>query len=506
MLNFLQSRLDHERLELLGYSVDIMEDPMADFVRIKLPPAVGKSYATARLPSLYPNRKFIFIIPSHTLARTVMDHLDEFGTEYVHVIGKAKRLENEFKEVIREKPCWRTSGEEYFPGCSTCPYNIYKECDWHKQFEAADHAQVVITTHHQVSRCGEGRVVIYDESPETMVMNTFTLPTYFFPSISLGSKFKEKAGARTYTFYDEVELDEDFEVESVESYELKMFFMHNKNIKCSINGKDFVLFGETKTFLPDNFDKLIFTCATTDNAVASRLFNVPTIEGLPPDLFWTTYDPKTFDTNKIKNFILKFKGGRSNKSKSGWSKQYSQKLLNYVFTIISHWFQTSDVLVITKKAFEPEIRGYLPQASVVHYGDGRGINDYNRKFDLILIYGRFELTPLDFIRMGILEFDEKIVKQMEISEMLQCLHRGRPITHPKTPVIAMTDSNLLETEEVVSLRALEDYHNHPDLDTGRSLNKMSIALGDSAKSKKTLRGKSYLLVRKFMDYIRFDDH
>jgi len=506
MFNLLKHRLELEWGSLERFLFDFVNNGMEHIARIKLPPGTGKSYATARLPSLFPDKKFIYIVPNHDLARTVMDHLDGFGTKYVHVLGKAKQILNVFKEVIREKPCHRTGGDEYFPGCSTCNYNADKSCEWHKQFEAAARSQVIITTYHQVCRCGEGRIVIYDESPETLVSNSYVLPTHFFPSVSFGSKFKKKAGANTYTFYGSVELDEDFEIETKDCYYLDLFFKSNTNIKCCVNGKTFVLFGRTKTFLPEQYDKLIFTCATTDETVASTIFNIPMPLPDVPDLFWHTYEPKAFKTNKIKNRILKIYGGRSKRGTGGWGKNYSERSLPYVFKMFSGWFSSHDVLVITKKDFEPKIKKYLPQADVVYYGKGRGINDFNRAYDLILIYGRFGLRPLDFAIMDELGFNEQTVRDMEISEMLQCLHRGRPVTHPKTPIMVMSDSHLLDEEESVSLRAFEDYHKCYDIIMEQSLRKINIKLGVPASSGNLLRAKSYLLVRKFMDYFHFDDH
>jgi hypothetical protein len=112
-----------------------------------------------------------------------------------------------------------------------------------------------------------------------------------------------------------------------------------------------------------------------------------------------------------------------------------------------HCERSPKITVITKNFVELQLKSKFKNSLIqfVHYNAGRGFNsvDVNGTADLVIMYGRFGFTPLNhelYKRVGYT--DDQIIA-MEHSEMLQCLHRARPLLHPLMPILFLTDTHFL---------------------------------------------------------------
>jgi hypothetical protein len=155
---------------------------------------------------------------------------------------------------------------------------------------------------------------------------------------------------------------------------------------------------------------------------------------------------------------------------------------------------------VTKKDFIPKIKEYLPDAEFTYYGI-RGINVFNKDYDLVIIYGRYGLTPVDYeclLRIGI---SKKIAKQMDDGTMLQADHRPRLLLRPWVPVMIFRDNDLMFGSKPIGIKRIHDYNEHYDLeiDSISSLRKINIELGYPAK--RTNVAKEFIKMKRFMDYV-----
>lgn len=464
-----------------------MNDDMCTAIRLGSSPGIGKTYISASLPFIYPQYKFIYIVNNYDLVDNLLDEFKKFGDTTITVVKGKQRLDDD-----NVKLCSKPKGEEYYPGCKNCDHKDNGTCSWKNQFQISLHSQIIITTITHLKRLGEGRMLVFDESPEDQMM----LDCNITPNLELCIICSKKESIfcgntkKKFTFYKKVKLHNDFIISSESEYGLSQLFNQAKNIQRVNNN----LFGLRKKFLPVVYEKLIFCCATTPNELMCEMFDINIA-------FWDIYESSKFDNENINNLMLKIKCGKSHKN-SGWSKQYSGWALNTYMDKLSKGLINKNILIITKLAFKGEIKRFFPNADYVHYKKGRGINTYNKEYDLQIIYGRYGLTPVQQEKYKRLGFSEKAIKQMDSNEALQCAHRGRAIIHPETPILHMGNMELFKHIEPISWRALDDASEHYDdnLDN-MSLVEIGIMLGQSKKSNKTKRAKEYLQARRFMNYV-----
>jgi len=495
-----------EREAIRVFTEEILTDN-TDFFNYRLftPPGTGKSYAIIQY-ALKTQNKSVVIFPNHDLAAEfkgeVLKHSAHLGIpiEIEHVMGKkqSKFIETEFGDITYNKICNRPEGAEYYPGCWNCSYSQNKSCEWHIQFPRATRAKIVVTTIHNVGRW-EDADIIYDEFPETLYMVEHTIHPDLMEFITLGPVVKRKCGKNTYNFFNSVSLQDDIEVDSVEKWSLNAFFQSaDQSTICGVYNEGYHLFGKRRIIYPKNHKKLIVLCATTSLDLMYKMLDVK------PYRFFT-HTSTAFKSHIISNKILRVKPPKTNKKSKGWGRRYSERNLDYYFKLLGPWLKDRRVLVVTKKDFKPRIKKYLPKASIVHYLKGRGTNAFNRVYDLVLVYGRYGFRPLDREKWKMLGFDDALIDQMELSEMLQCIHRARLLKHVGVPVMLMSDSYLFKEMKgipEVNTSALELFDKYPDNSLALSKRKMSAELG--YKSVNMPRVNDYIKIREFLDYVLFE--
>jgi len=495
----IHTSIELERINIKSFIKDCMNPKnYISHVRLNLPPGLGKSYFTTQLPALYPNENFIYIVPSHKIAESVKIELHKHGVQdIVHVKGKKQlAVINKLDEYtgeyynVAEKLCKKPDGEEYYPGCKGCEH--FGQCEWSLQFDRASNSQVIITTIHNIQRLGDFRIVVYDESFDNQIIKT-----KFFNAkhINLSEKTIIKTKSKhPFAFYDKVELLESFKIHDEETYFLSLFFESYKNIhayKDLVKGSTYI-YGELRVVKPFIYDKIIFCCATTTNEL---MFNITDIK----EEKWKIYEPLYFNSNNIINPMIKF----STKKTKYWSKEYARKNLPIVFGGLKHLIVNKrfKLLVITKKDFVNDINRYFPEADIVYYGNGRGYNDFNQHYDLVIVYGNYGMTDLNIMMLESLGFSNEIIRDMEKSEIYQCIHRCRPLLHPDIPFLVMTDYHIFPGRITISFNGFKDYikfGNVEGFDYVCSMTKMNLLFDPDTKSRNISRPKNMMNVKRFL--------
>jgi hypothetical protein len=145
-----------------------------------------------------------------------------------------------------------------------------------------------------------------------------------------------------------------------------------------------------------------------------------------------------------------------------------------------------NLLIVTKKDIKEVMSKEFPNATFVHFNAGRGFNsaDNGGNYDLLIQFGRFGFTPVNREMFRLIGFSEKLVHDMEISEMLQCLHRGRPLLHPNVPIIMMSDRDIFPDIEPLSVNLLQLFYDHYDaVLTDDSYDELMIKLNVKSRNK-----------------------
>lgn len=530
----MKTKLELVRYNYESFLFDKLDDQDVEYIRGFIPPGLGKTFTLLKYInqhplSLYPNAKFTIIIPNHDMILGdggMKESLDEHNIDWVHIKGKKRTHEVEDWDlkkdclVIRKRRlCKRKSGEEYHPGCPNCPHmapNLYnRTCGYWQQFWHLENKQVIVTTVHNVGRSDlpKDRCLVFEESFDQQIIMTRPLPSEkYVKHITFEGNSFEKAGYnKTFTFYNEVELSEDFEVKDEEGHFLLQFFKTSKNIqavKTTKKGKPITLLFGWRDVDISQYDKILFNCATTPIDLMKYITNTGAGTNDKDDAIifdaiyhWDIFESDNFKIDEVKNPFIKFT--------RNWSKKYSENSIPEVFGKINGWVEDKKLLVITKLDFINKnkdsnkcIKTYLPNADYVHYNAGRGFNKFNKDYDLVIMYGRFGFTPLNRLMLKKIGLTKEMIDQMEWSEMMQCIHRCRLLLHPDTPIMLFSDKNLFKNEKTVSWNRWIDYYNHYDFEyDGQSLRDINKKLGYN--SHKSSIAKNYLRIRKFMDDILF---
>ena len=468
-------------------------------IRNYAPPGLGKSYLVAEI--IYNNwdEKFVIVIPDHDMATgegDLEDMLSDRHIDFIHIYGKTQ------EHTIEPKYCLRPDGEEYYPGCS-CELNrenyedltqnygetyeideengIAKcawrfECPYKSQFRNIEETQVVICVLEHASRFND-RVLVFDESFEQKLLHTKTITANDVErySMSFGSPVFKKLGGQMFTFWKDVYCPQIL-VRDANSYFMRDFFDNTESISAFLTEKgEICVFGRKVNYMPD-YTRIIFNCATTPLRLMRAITYTEAWEEFDiEDGGWAVYKSSRFTNMSLYNPIIKFK--------YNWSKRMAEKWLTLAVKYFGMFGE--DLLVVTKKAMKLEIRELFPTSTFVHFNAGRGFNSADREsgYDVLIQYGRFGFTPLNREMFNLIGFDDELVDQMELSEMLQCLHRGRPILHPDMPIILMSDQKLFPDLGSVSVKLLELFYEYYDIDFDVSYKAVREKLGfmDMAK-------------------------
>jgi len=504
--------LREERVKMRRFILEAYEDYGATLIRNYAPPGIGKSHLTVEMIQKHQEEDFVIVIPNHEMATGFGDleyMLNQKGLSWLHVYGKTQ------PHPIEEKFCIRDKGEEYYTGCSfefdfgeygrihdeygdsydydfenciaKCAYR--RMCPYKEQFRNLDSYQVIICVFEHAHMFSD-RVLVLDESFEQKMLKTITLlpeeaAAY---NISMGEKRDFESNGRSYTFFDSVFPLFPLQITSQRSYFIAAFFDNCENISAYITDKDKIcLFGRRIGYMPD-YTRIIFNCATTPIRLMENITNTEFVSVLEPhEGGWFVYTSDEFHVDKLLNPMIKFK--------HNWGKRFSQNWL----TMAIQYFKmfTEEIMIVTKKAMEEEFSGKFPEANFVHFNAGRGFNSMDRPegYDVLIQYGRFGFTPLNQEMFRCIGFSDELIKDMEQSEMLQCLHRGRPLLHPNMPIILMSDRELFPNLKPISITLFDLFYKHYDIDLDQSQKELARQLGITRRDKVREFGK-------FVDFIR----
>ncbi len=473
------NKIGEERKKMRDYMFHQYDTENAILMRNSAPPGIGKSYLTVEIIYLHPSDNFVIVIPDHSMSSgegDLEDMLDAKRISWIHIYGKSQ------PHRVYGKYCLREDGEEYYPGCSfefrpediltysrsiadTYDFDIVncralckmrERCPYKNQFMNLDDKQVIISVLEHASMFEE-RTVIFDESFEQKLLKTKILSKDQIDmyNIRLDHREKKKLGYETYTFFNKVELSSPIHINSQDSYFINNFFESTSEINAYLmtteKGTRYCLFGILNNYLPLDYRRFIFNCATTPNLL---MYKITDTEVWEDD--WKIYRSNTFNVHTLDNPIIKFK--------HNWGKNLSNRWLD----ITIKYFKTFDlknILIVSKKfAIDTKFKEQFPDAKFVHFNAGRGFNSADGGNELLIQYGRFGFTPLNIEMWRRIGFKEDLVREMEMSEMLQCLHRGRPLLHPELPIILMSDNKLFPDIEPISLSVLELFYEHLGID------------------------------------------
>lgn len=509
----LNKKIRNERQTMSDEIFHAYDDIGCNLIRNYAPPGIGKTHLTVDIIRHHFNENYVIVIPNHKMAtgkNDLQDMLDSKEILWLHIYGKTQ------KHSLHDRYCLRKKEEAYYPGCSfefktaEIPdlYGLYgdsydydieeniarcshrNECPYKCQFQNITDYRVIICVLEHVSMFN-GRVLIIDESFEQKILKGFavTPKQAALYNISITHGVEKKLGADTYTFYKTVETHQGIKIDNQFSYFLSGFFATTSDIRAysTKNSDKFYLFGKRMDYLP-NYTRMIFNCATTPLRLMYKLTNTENLEEYEPDLGgWYIYKSSNFSITDLKNPIIKFK--------HNWGKKFA---VNWLSTAIKYLKPLGDdPLIVTKKAMEQTFIDEYKGSTFVHYNAGRGFNSADRPdgYIYLLLYGRWGFTPLDIEKWRLIGFNKNIVKEMEMSEMRQSLHRGRLLLHPNMPVITMSDRNLFPNIKPISVQALELFHKFYDVD-------MNLNNKELFKRLEIERGRKIDHFKKFVTFVR----
>jgi hypothetical protein len=444
---------------------------------------IGKSQLIADLIRQHPTDNFVIVIPDHQMAcgrGDLEDMLSKKGINWTHIYGKSQ------EHSVYGHYCLREEDERYYPSCNRYlwneevgefmekygeTYEYYEKdlktlalcqhwdsCPYRKQFFNIDRYQVIICVLQHASLFDK-RVLIFDESFEQKLLMNYTVTPDDVDEyhISLIAPYQKKIQSKEYTFYTSVQLSTPIRVNSPKAYFISNFFDSTGNIHAYIqkNG-NICLFGSRINYLP-NYTRMIFNCATTPLRLMRKITNTEFWEEFAPTRGgWAVYKSENINIATLKNPIFKFK--------SNWTKNMAHKWLEYMIEYFKMF--GNDILVVTKLSMEIEFQKKFPDANFVHFNAGRGFNSIDKEegYSVLIQYGRFGFTPLNKEMFKLIGFSDDLIDEMEWSEMMQCLHRGRPILHPNMPILLLSDKNLFPEVPTISAKVLELFYHHYDID------------------------------------------
>ena len=490
----LQQKIALARTEMKDFMFDMIDNGEI-YIKNSAPPGIGKSHLTIDLIYYRTMEQFLIIIPNHDMATgsgDLEDMLSQKGIEFKHIYGKTQKY-NEIDDY-----CLRPKDERYYPGCSyeydpddpvqlggytldnergiaRCMF--YDSCEYKQQFMGVDDTQVIICVLEHAFMFGN-RTVIVDESFEQKLLQTNIFSESKLKNYNIKVKYPEKikCGAEEFTFFN-VETPEGINVHNTDSYFVKMFLNSVDQLQAVLIGENkygdllYKLFGHRINYLPD-YDRIIFNCATTPLPLAEKI--------IKSNWEWKEFKSTIFKTDELSNPIIKFA--------YNWNKNMSSTFLAQLFKSLQR-LSLRNILIVTKKKLREELEQLIPDTSCVHFNAGRGFNSSSREggYHLLLMYGRFGFTPLDSTMWNRIGYDSDIIKNMEWSEMMQCIHRGRPLLNPRMPIMLLTDATICPDESRISPKVISLFDKHYDVDTSLSLRKLAEKLKISKSMAKHFR-------------------
>lgn len=404
------------------------EDIYGIWTHNNFPCGSGKTYASREIvrKALYNNMKVVYVMPLHELIQTEL--IEKLGIEpwqYVHVMGKSKL-------------CPRRELNDFERDCNTCRESQTCEYKLRITKQIFDRNLIFIVPQYLflIPRI-KPDVVIIDESLENIYLGTSPVP----PGITFNTRDYTcvdcpfKGGRCDPVFKDRNCLCEiigacNFSIESFdpdcdEQFYFKNALMHSDRI-FMMEGK-IITRKNIEPFLRD-VPTLLFNCATTPPEVANRIFGremeVRQMEG----------------EMENETIMVDF---------AGTIPQVERFLPELPFFLsLNDIPDDSTTLIITKKRFKKQVKELLPNVQTTHFGVSRGTNSFER-CDNVVILGRFALPPnIHDALNSLTEFD---INGLVKAEMMQALHRIRPLLTPSKRIFLLTNE-LRGLENVVCKR------------------------------------------------------
>jgi hypothetical protein len=484
---------------------EALKQSLLDFInsnkrlfRIKVICGWGKSYVIANLMA-NTDQKYIYCTVDHRACENFCVELIKHGIDHTHFWGK----KNE------KNPLCAEPRHAYYPGCiiegrsiggyihtpngnSICPQR--DACLYHRQDRTK---RVLVTTFEDLELLfDEARIVILDESPEKLLIRSMrtTQPqvrTAQEDHLLIGTEFDEipaskpatkvypdptrynhpswdntvdvnaqwsafergmmyihdipLQGEHSYVYYPRLSIN--FEVHNEETHMLANFF--NTTVNQSGIPREFGYidcYGRSRYIIPPLTRKVIFSCATTPIPLHEEMLGVA--------------DESYICDLAIENPIIRVA--------YTWTKSFALDHLEWFKNLVLYLKNDGKrVFIATKKEFAVGKEGTdkTPEAGsfkalgfdTAWFGYGRGFNDFNKEYDYIFVYGSYHYPP-DVVKINELcGITRELSEQMCESDVTQTLMRARMFMHPKTPVILMTNKNILQPTITVSLRSFEMY-------------------------------------------------
>jgi len=472
-----RSKLKIEEADQQRFLFDAIMSNESQYFFNNAPCGSGKTHAMKHILGMFYDKRFVIVRPSHELCEELCNELNKEMINCIHIYGKRKNVleigENGDTIDTGVKPCMRPNGEEYFSkegviGCGgkdePCPHKY--ECLYMQQFRDAENCQVVVCVLEHLHRFGN-RIVWFDESYDQKIMKTMVLQS-LTDTINVGIDLQmpeiKKCGKNQYNFYRKVVRNDKFRITNENTYFLNSFFeTTNPESRQAYMGEkgEITLFARMSDFMPEEYDKIIFNCATTGFETLREITNTQMLMG---ETDWHVYTSKNFSMKSIDNDVFKFTYGFTKNMAKGRMPEFVKFLKQ--FGCIGN-----DVFIGTKQCFEKELVEdvFRPMFGddmkkwprVQHAGAGRASNKNAREFKLSIVYGAYHFTPVNHEMFRRIGFSENSISEMEDSEVKQLIHRVRPILY-NTPIFLLTNKDVFDWVSETSYSVIKRLYNFYD--------------------------------------------
>jgi len=374
--------------------------------------------------------QFVIAAPNHQLCDEIVERLIAEGLpkdEISHIYGKNQLCYYEPKHFLHE--C---------KGCSKRDDCKYIAQEWNT-FVAVIPFQLV----HMRGNSKRRRILVYDECPFSNWILTEEITDA--DEIELGVGVDEwNAKGIHFKHYFNPKLKKSFEVIDSHTESISNIMRYKAEVmvgKIAKTGKK-VLFVENSNIYPEIYDKVIYSSATTPFSIREKIFGRGG---------WRRFIGKAMEQNPV--IPVGKWGGLEQQKDFLPNLQDKIEFLMRDFKRIKH--QDMKVFIATRDKTKKLLASWSKSLSidVVHYNQ-LGINSFNKAYDLAIVYGKMKFNDLDrYIYSKFLSDYE--IDALEVSTVVQALHRCRLILHIDTPVMLIkTNKDVMENS--VNLRFTND--------------------------------------------------
>ena len=389
-------------------------------------PGLGKTTATVEMIQLdlfhHPDHHWIIAAPQHRLIEGDDNILSMFSdtVDVAHLKGKSRDNPH-----FNEDQC-------YIEGCSKCPHREtcpYLNQGWKSQVLVCPYEMLyTIPSHVGIHHRGYSEMVgwwglVFEEEPTRAWFNKLTLTAATIPYVNMEDEQNIPYWGGNYRFFDHITFNE-FDVDTIPKYRLYQTMKYYTDFHVHEYQGQYTLFCHRKNMVPHWASRVILNCATTPRAFREVMFGR------------TRFTEFKGDAPPLLNNILRI----GQKWGVTMADKYKQGMYDYLAAL-----EEKDVFMITKQLLEPFFEDVV--TDIAHFGSSRGFNDYNKEYDLVVVYGGFHWTPLSrlmFFKLGVMH---DIIDVLEDAEVIQAVNRFRPYFHPNSPIIIASNYSVMEHDE-----------------------------------------------------------